>query len=222
MLRDAAQDGRPLTILKKDIDERNDKGPSLMPEGLVNLLSGRQEFLDLIRYLMEIAEKGEEGARLLRPAASVFAPPPLPAYERELDHAGLLRSLDGPSARRGEAIYVRVCGNCHGTKDAPGSMPTSLLRLRRGEVQERRPTPSAMYQTLTHGFGLMMPQAWMVPQQKYDVIHYIREVYLKPHNSSQYAKVDAGYLAGAAGGDEPWAEAVEHRAVGQHELRARA
>ncbi len=31
-----------------------------MPEGLVNILSGRQEFLDLARYLMEIAEKGPE------------------------------------------------------------------------------------------------------------------------------------------------------------------
>ena len=27
--------------------DRNDKGPSLMPDGLVNVLSGRQEFLDL-------------------------------------------------------------------------------------------------------------------------------------------------------------------------------
>ena len=33
----------------------------------------------------------------------------------------------------------------------------------------------------------MTPQTWMVPQQKYDVIHYIREAYLKPHNPSQYA-----------------------------------
>ena len=62
VLRDAAQDGKLITILKKDIDERNDKGPSLMPEGLVNVLSGRQEFLDLTRYLMEIAEKGPERA----------------------------------------------------------------------------------------------------------------------------------------------------------------
>ena len=37
-----------------------------------------------------------------------------------------------------------------------------------------------MYQTLTHGFGQMAPQSWMVPEQKYDVIHYIREAYLKP------------------------------------------
>ena len=81
VLRDAAQDGKLVTILKKDIDERENTGPSLMPEGLVNVLSNRQEFLDLTRHLMEIAEKGPERARQLRPAASLFSPPPLPEYE---------------------------------------------------------------------------------------------------------------------------------------------
>ena len=41
----------------------------------------------------------------------------------------------------------------------------------------------------------MAPQTWMVPRQKYDVIHYLREAYLKPHNPTQYAKVDDAYLA---------------------------
>jgi hypothetical protein len=35
----------------------------------------------------------------------------------------------------------------------------------------------------------------MVPQQKYDVIHYIREEYLKPNNQTQYVGVDEAYLA---------------------------
>jgi hypothetical protein len=59
----------------------------------------------------------------------------------------------------------------------------------------------------------MVPQTWMVPQQKYDVIHYIRETYLRQHNPSQYVTVDAVYLAGLPKGDtrgpapskyEPW------------------
>ena len=217
VLRDAAQDGKLITILKKDIDERSDKGPSLMPEGLVNVLSGRQEFLDLARYLMEIAEKGPERARQLRPAASLFAPPPLPDYERDLDHAGLIRSLDGKSFKRGEAIYVRVCANCHGTKEQLGSMPTSL-RFAEGKFKNGS-DPFRMYQTLTHGFGMMTPQTWMVPQQKYDVIHYIREAYLKPHNPRQYVEDRRRLPRRAAEGNEPRAEAVEHRAVGEHELR---
>ncbi len=40
----------------------------------------------------------------------------------------------------------------------------------------------------------MPPQDWMVPQQKYDVIHYIREAYFQEHNPRQYAAVDRTYL----------------------------
>src|SRR5262249_320054 len=55
VLRDAAQEGKTVTIPRKDIDQRATPATSLMPEKLVNVLSGRQEFLDLVRYLMEIA-----------------------------------------------------------------------------------------------------------------------------------------------------------------------
>jgi putative heme-binding domain-containing protein len=211
VLRDANQDGKLLTILKKDIDERHNNPLSLMPEGLVNVLSSRQEFLDLTRYLIEIAEHGPERARQLRPAASLFAPPPLPEYERDLDHAGLIRALDAKSFKRGEEIYGRVCANCHGTKELVGSMPTSL-RFAEGKFKNGS-DPLRMYQTLTHGFGMMTPQTWMVPQQKYDVIHYIREAYLKPHNPASYTKIDDAYLATLPAGKsrgpkpsniEPW------------------
>ncbi len=160
----------------------------------MNVLSGRQEFLDLARYLMEIAEKGPERARQLRPAASLFALPPLPVYERDLDHAGLIRSLDAQSYKRGETIYVRVCANCHGTKEQMGSMPTSL-RFADGKFKNGS-DPFRMYQTLTHGYGMMTPQRWMVPQQKYDVIHYIREAYLKPYNPGQFTRLEDSYFSG--------------------------
>ena len=50
VLRDAAQDGRPITILKKDIDGRNDKGQSLMPEGLLKDYTD-QQVRNLFAYL---------------------------------------------------------------------------------------------------------------------------------------------------------------------------
>ena len=62
-------------------------------------------------------------AILLRP--SVLAQP-LPAYENQLDHAGLIAGLDAKSYRRGEQLFGRLCANCHGTHDSVGSMPTSL------------------------------------------------------------------------------------------------
>jgi putative heme-binding domain-containing protein len=211
VLRDASQDYQPVTIAKADIDGRGTSAVSLMPEGLVAGLTSRQEFLDLCRFLMEIAEKGPVRARELRPATSLFAVAPLPEYEKHLDHAGLLRSLDGNSLKRGEAIYVRVCANCHGTREQPGSMPTSL-RFAEGKFKNGA-EPWRMYQTLTHGFGMMTPQLNLVPQQKYDVIHYIRETYLKPHNPGQYTRIDEAYLSSLPRGNsrgprpsptEPW------------------
>ena len=187
-----------------------------MPDGLVNLLSDRQQFLDLAKYLIEVAEGGPKRAKELRPAQTAFV---LPEYEKDIDHAGLIRALDDKAFKRGEAIYTRVCANCHGTKDQPGSLPTSpkfaAHKFKNGS------DPYSLYQTLTHGYGLMAPQTWMVPRQKYDVIHYLREAYLKPHNPTQYAKVDDAYLAQAArreaGRVRPGAG--ERRAVGGDGLR---
>ena len=126
VLRDPGQDGKPITIAKARIEERKDGGVSIMPAGLVNNLESRQQFLDLVRYLMEIAEKGPARARELKPDPSLLTSTPLPASERDIDHAGLIGRLGQPSFKRGEAIYNRVCINCHGTKDQPGSLPTSL------------------------------------------------------------------------------------------------
>ena len=85
----------------------------------------------------------------------------------------MIAGLDAASFQRGEKIYDRVCANCHGTKDHAGSLPTSL-RFASGAFKNGS-DPYRMYQTLTRGFGQMAPQTWMVPEQKYDVIHYIRE-----------------------------------------------
>jgi glucose/arabinose dehydrogenase len=129
----------------------------------------------------------------------------LPEAERDIDHAGLIAGLDRTSLQRGEAIYNRVCVNCHGTRDKPGSLPTSL-RFASGTFKNGA-DPLGMYRTLTLGFGQMTPQTWMVPRQKYDVIHYIREAFLKPHNPGQYTQVDAAYVTqlpkGSSRGPEP-------------------
>src|SRR4029079_8199087 len=152
-----------------------------------------------------------------RARAAALAPPPalvmlqLPDYESHIDHAGLIDSLDAAASRRGKAIYERLCVNCHGTREQPGSLPTSL-RFAEGKFKSGS-DPHSMYQTLTRGFGLMAPQSWMVPQQKYDVIHYIRQEYLRKHNPSQLSSVTLDYLAKLPRGDsrgpeprvvEPW------------------
>jgi hypothetical protein len=59
----------------------------------------------------------------------------------------------------------------------------------------------------------MAPQP-LVPSEKYDVIHYLREQMLRPHNPSQYVPVSESLLASlprgdtrgpAPAADAPWA-----------------
>jgi putative heme-binding domain-containing protein len=167
VLRDAGRDGKPVTIEKNRIVERGNRGPSLMPGGLLSALSSRQQFLDLVRYLMEIAEYGPARARALQPDPALWTPP-LPDYEHNLDHAGMIAGLGPDHFRRGAVIYNRVCANCHGTKDQIGSLPAAPCF--QSAMLKNGCDPYRMYRTLTDGFGLMAAQTWMVPQQKYDVI----------------------------------------------------
>jgi putative heme-binding domain-containing protein len=205
VIKDPARDGLRVMIARRDIDELRKGGPSVMPAGLVNLLATRQEFLDVVRYLVEVTSQGPARAIELKPSAWALAPPPLPPYERALDHAGLIAGLDAASLRRGEATYQRICVTCHGTSDRPGSMPTSL-RFASGTFKNGF-DPYSLYQTVTRGYGQMPAQPSLVPADKYDVIHYIRETYLKPRNPTQYAAVTPAYLArlprGTARGPSP-------------------
>ena len=216
VIRDLAASGAEVEIPLELIAERHESAVSLMPAGLANLLVDRQQFLDLVRYLDEIARGGPERAAALRPDPALLALQGPAPYERDIDHAGLIAEWADPEKgrqafERGEKIYARVCVNCHGTPDAPGSLPTAL-RFAEGRFKVGA-DPHAMYRTLTEGAGQMVAQSWMVPSQKYDVIHYIREAYLKAKNPSQYVQVTPAYLAAlprgtgrgpAASNLEPW------------------
>jgi putative heme-binding domain-containing protein len=204
VLRDLAQDGKLVRVPRADVEEHTLGTNSIMPSGLVNGLENRNQFIDLLRFLMEVAEKGPVKARLLQPATITVQ---LPAYENDLDHAGLIADLDQKSFERGKAIYNLLCVTCHGTRDKPGTMPTSL-RFASGKFRNGS-DPYRMYRTVTDGFGLMTAQSALVPQQKYDVIHYIREAYLARDNPSQYTKVDMAYLAGLPRGKKRGPEAKE-------------
>lgn len=197
MVREASTN-EVIRVPAAEVDQVVSGTQSIMPQGVVNRLGGRQQFLDLMRYLIEIRDGGPARAAELQPPASLIAFR-VPDYESHIDHAGLLRSLDDGAFERGEAVYSRLCINCHGTRETPGSLPTAL-RFGQGRFRNGS-DPFAMYQTLTHGFGLMTPQTWMVPRQKYDVIHYIREEFLRPHNPAQYFALNDAYVAGLPEGD---------------------
>lgn len=199
--------GAPATIQKSQIEDWQLLKTSTMPEGLVSQLGNRQQFLDLVSYLAAIAEGGQVVADQLQPRIAAIAP--LPEYESRVDHAALIKGLGKDAFQRGEEIYRLQCASCHGTVEAEGSMPTSL-RFASGTFRHGA-DPLTMYRTLTHGFGMMNPQRSLVPRQKYEVIHYLREHFLRPHNPSQLTPITESYLASLPKGDTLGPEPVNTR-----------
>ncbi|TWU05685.1 DUF6797 domain-containing protein [Stieleria varia] len=207
VVRDVAT-GQPIRIGSHDIDDAVLSKTSVMPGGIINTFASEQSFFDLVRYVLEIRDGGTQRARELQPSPELIQFR-LPDYESKVDHAGLIRSLDKDSFSRGKDIYDRLCVNCHGTVDQPGSLPTAM-RFAQGNFRVGG-DPFSMYHTLTHGFGLMVPQTWMVPRQKYDVVHYIREAYVKPHNPKQYEEITETYLESLPKGDTFGPEPIESK-----------
>ena len=114
------------------------------------------------------------------------------ALERS-DHAALVGGWNEQTLAEGSQIYASLCVACHGTKEQPGSLPTAL-RFAEGAFKNGS-DPYAMFQTLTKGFGQMVAQPQYTTAQKYAVIQYIRETFLKPHNPSQLSALSPAYLA---------------------------
>jgi hypothetical protein len=109
------------------------------------------------------------------------------------DHAKLVGSWDDKSFKRGEVIYHQLCVTCHGTLEAAGSLPTAP-RFHLGDMRNGD-DPYRMFQTLEKGYGQMVPQPQYSTAQKYDVIHYVREQFLKDRNKKHFVPVDDEYLA---------------------------
>ncbi|MFO1438589.1 MAG: DUF6797 domain-containing protein [Verrucomicrobiaceae bacterium] len=113
------------------------------------------------------------------------------ALERS-DHAEIVAGWNAKTLEEGAMIYKTLCVVCHGTKEQPGSLPTAL-RFAEGQFKNGS-DPFSMYLTLTKGFGQMVPQPQYTTAQKYAVIHYIRETFLRPHNPSQLKDIDLASL----------------------------
>ena len=218
VLRESAPQGKSITIARAEIDERHDKGPSLMPEGLVNQLGSRQEFLDLVRYLIEIADRGPARALELRPDSG---PDRAGTVARVRERSRPRRDHRRSGRRELRARPSRSTIASAPTVTAPRIAPARCRRRSdsRSGVFKNGSDPYRMYQTLTRGFGQMPPQTWMVPVQKYDVIHYIREEYLKGDNPTQYARVDRDYLGRLPKGKTRGPAPDGDRALGRDGLR---
>ena len=137
----------------------------------------------------------------------------LPAMEKNIDHAGILADTDRESFKRGERIYSSNCINCHGNQDVEGSIPLSTKFWE--QSFKAGSDVFSMYQTVTRGYGYMPPQPALTPQDKYDVITYIQQKFLRDNSNELLIQNSPGYRSGLPKGSsrgpkskpyQPWAD----------------
>ena len=111
--------------------------------------------------------------------------------QEDVDHAGIIRSWTDANRARGRRIYDAHCVSCHGYEGA-----ASLPNARAFNSDELRAggDPYTMWLTLTEGFGQMVPQMQYTPEERYDVVHFIREIFIRRANRDHYFEVTEEYL----------------------------
>ncbi|NBV21794.1 MAG: hypothetical protein EBS05_07720 [Proteobacteria bacterium] len=139
-----------------------------------------------------VSERGP-GRPVVEPAAGASVRAVWVQPLERADHAELVASWNDQTREEGRKIYTELCIVCHGTKEQQGFLPTAL-RFAEGEFKNGS-DPYSMYVTLTKGFNQMVPQGQYTTAQKYSVIQYIRETFVRPHNPKQFVEVTPAYLA---------------------------
>ncbi len=189
VLRDAKNLDQEIVIDEQDIEQQSTVKKSMMPDGLISSLQGQRQFLDLARYVLEVARGGPARAAQLKPSDEQLA---VRDDSADLDHAGIIKGLKSRDFEAGKTIYHGYCFNCHGSD---GNRP-SLATARAFGTQKLKfgADPYRMFMTLTRGNGLMAPMSHLTPKERYQVVHYIREQFMKPSNPD-YLAASKDYLA---------------------------
>ncbi|MEM9701879.1 MAG: DUF6797 domain-containing protein, partial [Planctomycetota bacterium] len=196
VLRDANDLNEEVVVAKMDILERGEADVSLMPAGLLSTFKSPREFLDLLSYLYAIRDGGPSRAAELKPSPEQLT---IEDDTANLDHAGILREIESRGKRRGEKIYEVSCVQCHG----PDGNTPSLATARAFGTEELKfgADPYRMFLTLSKGNGLMRATTDLSPRERYEVIGYIRERFMKDSNPG-YEPLTEEYLASLPEGEE--------------------
>lgn len=196
ILRDATNLETEIRIVKDEIDSHKLGQKSMMPDGLLNTLRSQRDFFDLVSYLLEIVAGGTEREAALKPS-----PEQLVTIDdtTNLDHARILSGMRERDFEAGESIYQGLCISCHGADGNTPSLPTA--RAFGTQPLKFGADPYRMFMTLSRGNGLMSPVSHLSPQERYQVVHYIRERFMKGSNPVYGATSDE-YLASLPKGKE--------------------
>lgn len=109
-----------------------------------------------------------------------------------VDHARQISEWDADVTKKGKKIYQTSCYTCHG-EDGSGNIPAA--RSFTEGTFENGADPYSLFQTISNGYKQMPGQSWLNPSERYAVIHYIREAFLKEKNPDQYTNVTEEYLS---------------------------
>ena len=92
----------------------------------------------------------------------------------------------------GKELYELNCIACHSI-DGETPPPNPLSRMFTKSEMENGGDPYSMFRTLTYGFRNMMPAVQLKPEERYKVIHYLREQIIKEKAPGLYVEVDDTY-----------------------------
>ncbi len=105
------------------------------------------------------------------------------ALIENVDHMGIISRWDQKSLQRGLGLFQIACAPCHGMNGVktinPQARPFAVEKFQNGG------DPYSVFKTITRGFKNMPSQTWMTPEQRYDVIQYIRENFVKKLNPTR-------------------------------------
>ncbi|TWT94322.1 Cytochrome c [Neorhodopirellula pilleata] len=188
VLRSASDLLQSLMIEKSEIESINLSSRSMMPDGLMSTMRELRDFYDLVKYVTEVAHGGPTRAKELRPSDEQLA---VVDDSADLDHAGIIKGMRTRDFEAGQQIYHSYCFDCHGTDGRQPSLPTA--RAFATEELKYGADPYRMFMTLTRGNGLMAAMNHLTPKERYQVVHYIREQFMKPTNPA-YVPVTKNYL----------------------------
>lgn len=194
VLRNATDLLSEVSLPRSAIEDISRSPVSMMPTGLVDSLTDERDFLDLVRYVAEIAHGGQERADQLAPPAEGII---VKDDTAGLDHAGIIGDLDDEDFEAGRQIFQGHCINCHGADGNEPRLPTA--RAFGSQQLKYGSDPYGMFLTVSRGAGLMAALRHLSPLERYQVVHFVREGLMKDRNP-QYEPVGDAYLSGLPAG----------------------
>ncbi|HYE06417.1 MAG TPA: cytochrome c [Planctomycetota bacterium] len=149
-----------------------------------------------------------QGTAHARGKTIALAPPSVPPA----DHAALIADKSQAVIDKGELLFSKNCASCHGASG--GENPTGLnpppRNLRSDPfLNPNGAGPYGLYTVLENGFLRMPAQTAYSAEDKYALVHYVREMIIKPANPANYVEKDPDAVAqkipkpGEGGGDGP-------------------